>query len=352
MSSKIKALLQKGIDEGVYLGAVLLVAISGRVIEYCSAGYSQLVPYPVSMKRETIFDLASLTKPLATTLAIMRLVDEGIIGLDTHISEILPMPQDKRKITLRMLLSHSSGLPAWRPYYLRLTNYPMILRKDIVRQWILKEKLIFSPGKSELYSDLGFMILEWLIKNIADIEMRDFLIKLYAPLNLSKTFLAYPGHKLKREEFAATEFCLWRKRIIQGEVHDENAFSIGGYSGHAGLFGTAIDVFVISDMLLGHYSGSREDIFKRTTVEEFFSRQNKRWTLGWDTPAENYSSSGSLFSKNSIGHLGFTGTSIWMDLQREIVIIFLTNRIYPTRKNEKIRQFRPLIHDRIMREIS
>ncbi len=352
MNPRINALLQKGVKERVYPGAVLLVAVSGRIVEFCAVGYSQLLPYPISMKRKTIFDLASLTKPLATSLAIMRLVEDGLIGLDMPVSEILPLPPQNRKITLRTLLSHSSGLPSWRPYYLKLVNYPMALRKDIIRGWILKEELSFSPGKNELYSDLGFMLLEWIIEYITNIKMRDFLIKLYAPLNLNKAFLSYPEHKIKRDEFAATGFCLWRKRIVQGEVHDENAFSMGGYSGHAGLFCTAMDVFIISDMLLGHYSGRRGDIFKRITLEEFFRKQNKRWTLGWDTPAPESSSSGSLFSENSVGHLGFTGTSIWMDLEKEIIIIFLTNRTYPTRQNEKIRQFRPLIHDTIMRELS
>lgn len=352
MSLKIESLLQRGIDKRVYPGAVILVAVSGVVIKYCTAGYCQLIPYPVLMKNNSIFDLASMTKPLATTLSIMKLVSDGLIDLDTPISDILPVPRDKRRITLRMLLSHSSGLPAWKPYYLRLTEYPRIFRKDIIRKWILKEELVFSPGKDNLYSDLGFILLEWIIESIKGLEMRDFLTGLYNLLNLERTFLAHPEYKLKRQEFAATEFCLWRNRLIQGEVHDENAFSVGGYSGHAGLFSTANDIFVITKILLEHYYGKREDIFKKVIVEEFFRKQNKRWALGWDTPTRDNSSCGGLFSENSIGHLGFTGTSIWVDLQKDIVIIFLTNRICPTRKNEKIKQFRPLIHNTIMKELS
>ena len=351
MSLKIKHLLQKGVDEKVYPGAVILVAVSGQIIKSYSVGYSQMAPYPVLMKINTIFDLASLTKPLATSLALMKLVDQGYVSLDTPISEILSVPSDKEKITLRMLLSHSSGLPAWRPYYLLLKNYPLVSRKHIVREWILKEELLFLPGKNYLYSDLGFILLEWIIEDITGTEMRDFLLKLYSSLGLKRTFLSYPEEKLRREDFAATELCLWRKRVIQGEVHDENAFSMGGYSGHAGLFGTVKDIFVITDMLVNHYYGRKEKIFRKETVKEFFEKQNERWTLGWDTPTGDCPSSGKLFSRNSIGHLGFTGTSLWIDLEKEIIIIFFTNRTYPTRKNEKIRQFRPLLHDIAISEI-
>ena len=351
MILEIRNLVQKGVYEKVYPGAVILVSVSGRLIECFSAGYSQMVPHPVSMKQDTIFDLASLTKPLATTLALMKLVDKGLIDLDAFVSDVFAVPRDKERITLRMLLTHSSGLPAWRPYYLMLRDYPLVIRKGVIREWILKEELVFPPGKSNLYSDLGFIILEGIIDEVSGAKMKDLLFSLYASLNLTNTFLGYPEHKLKRDQFAATEFCPWRKRIIQGEVHDENAFSLGGYSGHAGLFSTVRDIFAIINMLLNHYYGRAEDVFRKETVKAFFEKQNERWTLGWDTPTGDNSSSGKLFSENSVGHLGYTGTSIWIDLKKEIVVIFLTNRTYPTRKNEKIKQFRPFIHDMIMKQI-
>ena len=327
------------------------MGVFGKPVVHYSIGYAQKIPYSVSIKKDTIFDLASLTKPLATTLAIMKLVNDGFISLDTHISDILSTPKDKKKITIRMLLSHSSGFPAWKPYYIELIGYPLKIRKRILRNWILKEELIFSPGKNILYSDLGFILLEWIIELVSGTEMREFVRGLYEYLSLKRTFLSYPEQKIAREEFAATELCSWRKKIIYGEVHDENAFSVGGYSGHAGLFGTAEDVFIICNMLLDHYLGKRDDLFRQETVREFFKKHNKRWALGWDTPSKLCSSAGTLFSKNSVGHLGFTGTSIWMDLDKKIIVVFLTNRIHPSRKNEKIKRFRPILHDQIIKEL-
>ncbi len=349
MDSIVEKTLEKGVIDGIYPGAVLLAAVSDKVIFHYSVGFSQIIPYPIRMRKDTIFDLASLTKPLATTLVIMKLVSNGIVDLDTHISDIIKVPVDKQHITIRMLLSHSSGLPAWRPYYLRLINYPVRLRKDIVINWILKETLLFSPGEGALYSDLGFILLEAIINKVIKGDIKSFLAQLYSDLFLDRTFLGYFHKKTKKEEFAATEFCEWRKRIIQAEVHDENAFALGGYSGHAGLFSTAKDIFVICNNLLKNYSG-KVHLFKVNIIKEFFKKHNKRWALGWDTPTY-LSSSGSFFSENSIGHLGFTGTSIWIDLHRNITIILLTNRIHPSRKNEKIKSFRSLIHDLIMQKI-
>jgi len=187
----------------------------------------------------------------------------------------------------------------------------------------------------------------------------DSFLKLnfYKPLSLKRTFLSTgsPPPPFRKDEIAATEHCTWRKRIIQGEVHDENAYSLGGYSGHAGLFGDAEEVFILVNMLREHYCGERDDYFKPETVREFFKRQNivkeYTWALGWDTPSSKDSSAGQYFSANSVGHLGFAGTSIWMDLDRNIIIILLTNRIHPTRTNEKIKAFRPAIHNLIMEEI-
>ena len=146
------------------------------------------------------------------------------------------------------------------------------------------------------------------------------------------------------------------KKVIQGEVHDENAFSLGGYSGHAGLFGVAEEVYQIVNLLREHYLGKRDDYFRPSTIREFFTKQNIAkdctWVLGWDTPSAKDSSSGKYFSPNSVGHLGFTGTSIWMDLDKDVFVILLTNRIHPTRENEKIRAFRPKLHDLIMEELA
>jgi CubicO group peptidase (beta-lactamase class C family) len=159
--------------------------------------------------------------------------------------------------------------------------------------------------------------------------------------------MSYP-----KEEFAATEDCPWRKEVLRGEVHDDNAWSLGGYSGHAGLFSTAEEVYVIANMLREHFFGLRRDFFKPETVKEFFRRQDivagSDWALGWDTRALEGSSAGKHLSRDSVGHTGFTGTSLWMDLEKDVIAILLTNRVHPKRDNDKIKQFRPVFHDAVM----
>ncbi len=354
----LESLLGEGILGGVYPGAVLLVAQTGKITFLEAVGHRSLKPTVAPMQKDTIFDLASLTKPLAATLAIMKLVDGGVIKLDQTIDILLPchVPEKKKGISLRMLLSHSAGFPAWESFYLGLEQVPPKKRKKFLRAQLLKMPLIFCPGQEELYSDLGFMMLEWVVEEAAGIPMDLFLDRhFYKPLALKKTFicdLIRPG-KFKAGQYAATEACPWRGKVIQGTVHDENAYALGGYSGHAGLFGTAMEVYALVSLLTNHFYDREFKYLKPETVRAFFSRQRHvkdgTWALGWDTPSPGVSSSGRYFSNNSIGHLGFTGTSIWVDLERDITVIFLTNRIHPTRKNEKIRVFRPKLHNAIMK---
>ena len=354
---RIHAFLDKGVRDGVFPGAVLLVAQGGKVILFKEAGYRLLNPHPGAMHKDTIFDLASLTKPLATTLAIMKMVDKGEIYLDQPIYSLLPLPLsgNKRAVTLRLLLSHSAGFIAWRPFYLKLEHINFSRRKDMLREHILNSPLSYQPGDATLYSDTGFMVLEWIIEERTGMSLPSFLERhFFKPLCLKKTFLsgiACPS-SFPEDQFAATETCPWRKKTVIGYVHDENAYSLGGFSGHAGLFGTAEDVYSLVNLLRMHFRKERDDYLKPETVSAFFTRQNlvkgSTWALGWDTPSPQNSSSGRYLSANSVGHLGFTGTSVWVDLDKDIIIILLTNRIHPTRNNEKIRTFRPEIHNLIM----
>jgi CubicO group peptidase (beta-lactamase class C family) len=356
----VTELLKKGAAEGIYPGAVLLVARKGEVVFFKETGYVGLSPEYVPMRKDTIFDLASLTKPLATTLAIMRLVDQGKIGLDQPLLEIItscPL-NEKGTLTPRMLLSHCAGLPDWKPFYRDLINVRPEKRKRHLRESIVQEPLVYSPAKACVYSDLGFMILEWAVEEVSGMPLKPFLeLNFYNPLSLKRTFLntgVIPG-QFKKEDIAPTGHCGWRKRIIQGEVHDENAHSLGGYSGHSGLFGEAEEVLVLVNMLREHCYGERYDYLKPGMVKEFFTRQEIvdecTWALGWDTPSARDSSSGKYFSRNSVGHLGFTGTSVWMELEKDIIIVFLTNRIHTTLTNEGIKRFRPMLHDLIMEEV-
>ena len=352
--------LKRGLREGVYPGAALLVAHGGENIFFEAVGHRLLFPEAFPMHRDTIFDLASLTKPLATSLAFMKLVDEESLHLDQPLVSLLPgdIPKDKQALTPRLLLSHSAGLSDWQPFYLKLAPFSIEKRKAIMREELLRLPLVYRPGEGVLYSDLGFMLLEWIIEESGGIPMHLFLDQhFYQPMSLNYTFLDEINFhsRFAEDRFAATEDCAWRKKIILGHAQDENACALGGYSGHAGLFGVAEEIYVVLNLLREHFRGKRSDFFKTETVRTFFRRQcivnSSPWALGWDTPTPGNSSSGKYFSRNSVGHLGFTGPSIWMDLEQDVIVIFLTNRIHPTRKNEKIKGFRPRIHDLIMEEL-
>jgi CubicO group peptidase (beta-lactamase class C family) len=242
--------------------------------------------------------------------------------------------------------------------YLELGDFEPEDKKVVLRERLLNMPLAYTSGEETLYSDLGFMVLEWIVEECAGIPMHLYLDRhLYGPLKLKRTFLGNKSSKMrfKDEEFAATEDCPWRKRTVLRDVHDENAYAVGGYSGHAGLFGTAEEAYSLVNLLRSHFFGERSDYFKPEVVREFFTLQGlvegSTWALGWDTPSVENSSSGKYFSKRSVGHLGFTGTSIWIDLEHDVVVIFLTNRIHTTRNNEKIKAFRPRLHDLIMAEL-
>jgi len=356
-SERISTILENGVSDGAFPGAVLLVASGGRIELIQETGV--LTTLDSLIKKDTIFDLASLTKPLATTLAIMGLADKNIIDLDQPISELLPinLKNEKGRITIRLLLNHSAGLLNWKAFYLDLIKLPIEKRKDILRKLIIAEPLEYTPGKDSIYSDLGFMLLEWIIEQCSGMAMAQYLTEnYYKPFGLKQTFLGQGQVPFNKLNIAPTEDCPWRKRVVHGDVHDENAYALGGYSGHAGLFGDVYDIFLIMDMLRGHFILERSDFFNPETVKEFFKRQNIvdgcTWALGWDTPSPEGSSSGKYFSENSIGHLGFTGTSIWMDLDKDILVIFLSNRVHPSRENIRIRLFRPKLHDTIMEVVS
>ncbi len=357
---RIKELLAEGVRDGTYPGAVLLVARGGEIVFFHEIGQRSLIPPAGPVKKDTIFDLASLTKPLATTVALMRCVDDEKIDLDAPLETLLPnaLPRDKGPLTPRLILAHSAGFADWRPFYVKLVEYASEKRKELLRKWTMEMPLVYQPGKKAIYSDLGFMILEWVIEQCTGSTLPLLLDRnFFLPLSLKRTFLndcdspVRPGE----DQFAATEDCPWRRKVMQGSVHDENAYALGGYSGHAGLFGTAEEVYLLADLLRSHFHGQRQDYFRPETVRTFFTRQNlvegSTWALGWDTPSAHGSSSGNFFSAKSVGHLGYTGTSVWIDLAQDVIVVFLTNRVHPSRKNEKIRAFRPVLHNMIMEEV-
>ena len=357
---KIHQLMQSGVEERVFPGAVLLAARGDEILFHQAYGYASLIPEKQFLHRDTIFDLASLTKPLATTLAIMALIEKGLLSLDQLLefwSERNHFPEQK-KITIRQLLAHSAGFPAYQPYYSDLIHHSGN-KKAILRDRVLREPLLYPPGSQTVYSDLGFIVLEWIFEETAEEGLDTWTRKnIYQPLGLP--YLGFRPITLSGvsdpENYAATEDCPWRKKILRGEVHDDNAYAVGGVSGQAGLFGTASEIYQILRALKRAYDRpDDQNFFDGALVRLFWEKQ--QWpqgttrALGFDTPSEKESSAGRFFSSKSVGHLGFTGTSFWLDLEKDLLVVLLTNRIHPTRTNEKIKSFRPLIHDLVFQEM-
>ncbi len=347
--------MECGITEGVFPGGVLLVAGKGEILFLGAYGYADLFSRR-KMMPETIFDLASLTKPLATALAVLHLHQGGKLSVEQPVADLLPIFQgrEKSRITLRHLLVHESGLPSYRPYYLRLSGVHPLKRKENLRLLLADERLEYPIGSRVLYSDLGFMLLEWVAEAAAGRPL-DVYLKSHVYGGIYKSNengLFFPELRFQDcdKPFAATEFCTWRNRLMIGKVHDENAYIVGGISGHSGLFGSAGDVWRLLSRLIGSFLGKiQKPLFRQEIMEMAFrpSPVGGR-TIGFDTPSSEKASCGRHFSKRTVGHLGFTGTSFWIDLERDVTVILLTNRVHPFRGNEKIRTFRPMIHDAVM----
>lgn len=347
--------MQQAVSDGVFPGGVLLVAAADAVVFFEAYGYADLFSKR-AMTKDTIFDLASLTKPLATTLAIMLLVSEHKLGLDQTLGSILPgfEKTDKSGITITNLLCHNSGLPDYRPYYQTLKDLVSEKRRNTLREFLTAELLINPVGQQVLYSDLGFMFLSWVIEQVSGRRLDRFVTeKIYRPLGFKNLFFVDLASRPLRAEFAATEKCPWRKIVLNGAVHDDNAYAVGGIEGHAGLFGTADDVYgLLQELMAAYHDQKAGRFFEKKILQTFFEKQgNTGRALGFDMPAPAASSCGRYFSKDSVGHLGFTGTSFWMDLARRIIVVLLTNRVHPSRENEKIKSFRPKLHDAIMENI-
>ena len=371
--SAVDVVLEEAVRDGTFPGAVVLVRQDGEVVYRKAHGYRSLEPERTPLSEETVFDLASLTKPLATTVALMRFVAEKKIRLDDRISRFFPNfgTCGKMATTIRHLLSHSSGLPAWRPYYKELrTQKQKITRlatlgsqsaRDFIYAQIQREKAEYEPGTRTLYSDLGFMLLGALIEDMSGTSLDQYCWnKIYRPLGLQAMgfinieTLRQKKYETATEMIAPTERCPWRGRILCGEVHDDNACAMGGVAGHAGLFAPIDEVDQLVSTLVECHAGSHP-FLPADVVRDFWTVNtavpDSTWACGWDTPSPQGSSAGEFFSSRSFGHLGFTGTSVWIDLERNIHIIMLSNRVHPRRENEKITAFRPILHNAVMKAL-
>lgn len=360
----------EAVADGVFPGAVVLVGKDDDVVYEQAFGSRSLLPNKTPMRVDTIFDLASLTKPLATAVAIMLLIRERKLRLDDQLTRVIPMygVLGKSLTTFRHLLNHSAGLPAWKAFFEdivkneksgRINFIASRAAKNYVYEQIHREKSVTPPGSQSVYSDLGFIILgeavEVLTGNTFDRFCQE---RIFKPLGLRSTgFVDLTQLRTRRlqpveEVIAPTENCPWRKKILCGEVHDDNAYAMGGVAGHAGLFSSAHEVHAFLVRMSRCLHG-KDSFLPQAVVQEFLTRgsapNDSNFALGWDTPTAGKSAAGSFFSPRSVGHLGFTGCSIWWDLEKNCHVVLLTNRVHPSRKNDKIKDFRPHIHDQIMK---
>lgn len=356
----INEVCRQGLDQGVFSGISAGVSVyKDRLYKrgLFSGGWTRFDEAAHPIQRDTLFDLASLTKPLCTTLCVLYLIATGKIRCNDSLLSFFDIknPGEKRKIEIQHLLNHSSGLPSYKPYFEKFKSEYLIENQEYIVQKILQEPLEYSPGKTCRYSDLGFILLGALVEKIAGMDLenayRTFIID---PLGLSPSpcFLSLARQTpVQKELIAATEYCGWRKKQIQGEVHDEHSWLMGGVAGHAGLFGSIEGVLTLCEYILNMWKKRAEHaVFPNALLQWALETKHpiESWCFGFDTPSQGRSSSGSYFSPRSVGHLGFSGTSFWIDPEKDIVIVLLTNRIYPTRMNTKIKEFRPFFHDYLM----
>lgn len=346
----VDRLVRQAIHDSVFPGAQLVIIRDNTIILQKCYGRLTYDPGSPLVDDSTLYDLASLTKVVATTPAVMKLCDEGLLGLDDTASALLPGlgPGARGGTTIRQLLLHRGGFPPFRKLW-ELAATPTAAFDSAIAT-----PLVASPGDTTIYSDLGMIALGRIVQRLARTTLDEFVREeFYKPLGMHLTFFNPPS--ALRSRAAPTELdTSWRKTLVCGSVHDENAFLMGGVSGHAGLFSTAADLARYVAMLMngGVYRGV--EYLSAGTVREFLEDRTpgqERW-LGWDMKSEEGSSAGSLFSTSSYGHTGFTGTSIWVDPDRRLAVILLTNRLYPTRANTRIIRFRPLLHDAIVRALS
>jgi CubicO group peptidase (beta-lactamase class C family) len=369
---EVEQAFNDAVERRVFPGAAIVVR-KGKDIAFEGAfGSRAIVPERSPMRIETVFDLSSLTKVLATTIAVMMLTRDGKLRLDDRVTRFFPNfgVHGKGPVTFRNLLAHCSGLAAWRPFYQRIADIERhgkvnFMASHGAKEWtyeeIHREKPEAVPATKAIYSDLNFILLGEAVERVSGAALDRFCReKIYRPLGVRATdFIDISMARSRRLEpvhdmFAATEECPSRKRLLVGEVDDENAYAMGGVAGHAGLFAPVREVDRVVRELIACYKG-RSQMLPQKIVREFWTRDGKvadsSWALGWDTPSPQHSSSGHHFPPHSVGHLGFTGTSIWIDPEREIAVSLLSNRVHPSRDNQAIREFRPQIHDLIMETI-
>ena len=348
--------LDRAVADGAFPGGVVAIGLHDQLVVHPFGKLSRDAKSP-DVAPDTIYDMASLTKVIVTTTSVMMLIQQKRLDLDTPLIRYIPEwaataksdpdPAWRARITVRNLLLHDSGLPAHRDFYKDAKGHDPVLAR------VIAEPLVHEPGKQVEYSDLGFILLGQIVQRLTGVTL-DMYAKqhIFAPLGMDHSTFNPP--RTLRAKIAPTEFDAdFRKRLLQGEVHDENSWAMGGVAGHAGLFSTVGDAAIFAQMILNGGIYAYHRLLSRAILDQFTARQpigDSARALGWDVVTQP-SSSGHDFSASSFGHTGFTGTSLWIDPERGLFVLLLTNRVNPTRANEKIRQVRPALHDAVMESL-
>ncbi len=353
MLEPVENVIKKGVKDRLFTGASIAVWSGTEKLEFMKGyGTTEAEFKKYHVNRNTFFDLASLTKPLVTALCFMKLVEEERVCLTTKLETFFDLKNsDKAKITIGDLLSHSSGLPAHFKFYEECESNCI----NFVVEKIFNTDLNNTTNNPFVYSDLGYIILGEIIKKITGKDIKKYwLEKIISPLKLEDNFTFSGDNNLNTENCCLTKNLVDPDIVHCGSVHDDNCRIMGGIAGHAGLFGNLEGVYSLVKNIFKTARNESSDLFiKNSSLSGFFNKKkNSTWVCGFDTPSTLYSSSGKYFSKKSIGHLGFTGTSFWIDLEKQIFIILLTNRAYYPESLKQMKIFRPNFHDVIMKNLS
>ena len=318
------------------------------------------------MLEETVFDLASLTKVMGTATLAALLVDRGWLRWNAPLEAYLP-EVIASGVTVAHLLSHTAGYVAWQPLWERmrerfagqpLESVTVSMRQKAMRDFVSQIRPDVKPGERVVYSDISFLLLGFVLEEVAQLPLDEAISKwVWSPMGLeTATFRRVtcdPAHG-RDDLCAATEICNWRGGVLQGQVHDDNCWAMGGYAGHAGAFGSIRDVLQFARALVGGPGrpGFLSPEVRQSMWNTVSSPVGCGRTLGWDTPTDQNSSVGERFSRNSVGHLGFTGTSLWIDRDAGLAVSLLSNRVHPSRENPKLKAFRPVFHDALRTDLS
>ena len=341
----VAGVLDRAVADSAFPGAIAVVGSrDGSVTSYAVGR----IDWPASAPapdEHTIWDLASLTKVVGMTTAMMQLVEQNRVELDSSVAFYIPefTGPGKERVTVRHLLTHSSGLPSWRPLYKEATA------PDTALAVIYATPLDTVPGARMVYSDLGAIILGKIVERVSGESLDAYIAShITGPLRMTSTM--YRPDAALRARIAPTEFDPWRQRQIRGEVHDENAYMLGGVSGHAGLFSTAADLTRFAKMLLGGGTLDGARILRASTIAQFTVVQDpglSHRALGWETPT-GQNSAGQRMSARAFGHTGFTGTSLWIDPEQGTFVLLLSNRVNPSRQNTRIGLVRSALANAVM----